>query len=286
MKLVGASDLLARRIIGNEIFENVDVAVIVRALVQKYRHPAVTYDEGLIPLTGKVLTKFTMPFRTLGQALDTLGKALNTQQGVPFGVLPDGRFFFATPEPPTLTLGVNDVQNLALLTVSGDDAITEMTLIALSRASGVNPNVVSVYPAGYGAGTITPGGIVTRGGFTARGVPYQPATYTLKTVASGFESYGLQGAAIVPDGSDVLTRTLPLSDVVSDGFTDIASAMDGSGTTYAQNDGVSRSPYLQFRVPAGANADPVVGMRALYSLDMNGLSASSFPGEITLQYSG
>ncbi|MCD0165967.1 hypothetical protein [Deinococcus sp. 12RED42] len=285
VKLVGASDLLSRRIIGNEIYENVDVAVIVRALVQKYRHPAVAYDETLIPLTGRTLTKFSMPFRKLGQALDTLGKTLDTQRGVPFGVLPDGRFFFATPEPPTLTLGVNDVQNLALLTVSGDDAITEMTLIALSRASGTAPNVVSVYPAGYGAGTITPGGIVTRGGFTARGVPYQPATYTLKTVAAGFETYGLQDAAIVPDGSDVLTRTLPLNDVLNDGFTDIANAMDGSGTTYAQNDGVSRSPYLQFRVPAGANADPVVGMRALYSLDMNGLNASSFPGEITLQYS-
>lgn len=284
MKLVGASDLLARRIIGNEIFENVDVAVIVRALVQKYRHPGVTYDETLIPLTGRILTKFSMPFRTLGQALDTLGKTLNTQRGVPFGVLPDGRFFFATPEPPTLTLGVNDVQNLALLTVSGDDAITEMTLIALSRASGVTPNKVTVYPPGYLAGTITPPTAVARGGFAAYGLPYKPGTYTLKTVAPGFENYGLQGAAIVPDGSDVLTRTLPLSDVVSDGFTDVANATDGSGTTFAQNDGVSRAPYLQFRVPRGVNADPVVGMRALYSLDLNGLTAGSFFGEITLQY--
>ena len=284
MKLVGASDLLARRIIGNEIFENVDVAVIVRALVQKYRHPAVTYDESLIPLTGRVLTKFSMPFRTLGQALDTLGKTLNTQQGVPFGVLPDGRFFFATPEPPTLTLGVNDVQNLGLLTVSGDDAITEMTLIALSRASGTAPNVVAVYPPGYLAGTITPPTAVSRGGFAAAGLPYKPGTYTLKTVAPGFENYGLQGAAIVPDGSDVLTRTLPLSDLVSDGFTDVANAMDGSGTTFAQNDGVSRDPYLQFRVARGVNADPVVGLRILYSLDLNGLNAGSFIGEVTLQY--
>ncbi|GGR63047.1 hypothetical protein GCM10008959_26440 [Deinococcus seoulensis] len=283
VKLVGASDLLTRRVIGNEIFENVDVAVIVRALVQQYRHPAITYDESLIPLTGRTLTKFSMPFRKLGQALDTLGKTLDTERGVPFGVLPDGRFFFATPEPPTLALSVNDVQSLGLLTVSGDDAITEMTLIALSRASGTNPNRVAVYPPGYLAGTIIAYAF-GRGGFSAYGLPYQPGTYTLKATSPGFEDYGLQGAAIVPDGADVLTRTLPLSDLTSSGFTGVANATDGSGTTYAANDGAARAPYLQFRVPVGADADPVVGMRAVYSLDMSGLDASSFYGEITLQY--
>lgn len=282
VNLAGASELLGRTIIGSEVYENVDVALIVRDLVQKYRHPGVTYDESLIPLTGKELTKFSMPFRTLGQALDSLSKTLATT-GVPFGVRPDGRLFFGVPLPAGISVPYAGVKGLALIRVDGTDVITEATLIALSRASGLTPNKTSIYPPHYLDGVITPPEMYAKTGYFTYGLPYKPGTYSLKTVAAGFETHHLQAASIVPDGADVFAYLSTDTQLFTAGFTDAANALDGTDATFAASDG-SASPALQFSQAIGADADPVVGFRLRYSLDTSGFTAAQYTPGVTLQY--
>lgn len=280
--LAGASELLGRTVIGSEVYENIDVALIVRDLVQRYRHPGVTYDETLIPLTGRVLTKFSMPYRTLQQALDSLSKTLATN-GVPFGVRPDGKVFFGVPLPAGISVPYAGVKGLALIRVDGTDVVTEATLIALSRASGLTPNKTSTYPPHYLDGIITPPEVYSKSGYFTYGLPYKPGTYSLKTTAAGFEAYHLQAASIVPDGADVFSYLSTNTQLFTSGYTDAASALDGNDATFASSDG-SANPALQFAQVIGADADPVVGFRLRYSLDTSGYTTDSYSAGVTLQY--
>ncbi|MVN88295.1 hypothetical protein GO986_16235 [Deinococcus sp. HMF7620] len=263
--LIGASTLLDKRVIGSDSFANQDVALIVRALVQAYKHPAITYSEAHIPLTGKVLTTFSLPFRTLRLALETLGKTIDGEQGVPFGVLPDGTFFFGADLVPGQSFAAADLPGLTLLRVSGDDVVTAVTLIALSRPSGASPYRADIYPPGS----------------TDR-LPYRPATYTLKVADSASAGYGLEAAALAPAGLDVFSTPLVGAEYVN-GFDSLVPASDGDRATASTNTGSVQFVELTRSVAPGANTDPMVGLRLLYTLDLSGLG-TAYEARLEVQY--
>jgi hypothetical protein len=284
VNLVGAADLLERRVIGPQVYNNMDVALIARDLISRHRHPALTYDPAAIPLTGKVLSEFTMPWRTLRQALESLGKTIGGDQGVPFGVWPSGVVFFGAPANPPLVLPYSAVsKSLKYLRVSGDDVVTQSYLIALSQAAGTAPSSTRNYPVGY---KVESSGVALTVSEinTSYGVPYKPATYTVLAEDADWASVGAQATHLIPDGADVITTpgvNLPVPQYVG-GLLNSANALDGNVTTYAENDPAEANSYIQFRQEMGVNEDPIIGFRLVYSLTLgNGL----YQNEVTLQYS-
>lgn len=282
VKVAGASDLLARRVIRSDVYKDLDVALIVRDLVQRYRHPAITYDENLIPLTGKVVS-FSQPWLYLSEALATLGKTINPTQGVPLGVLPDGRFFFGAQVTAPLAVAYADVQGLDFLTVNGDEVVTRSYLVALNRASGSAARRTNVFPLGWGADS---GGVVVPGSALVGGAPYRPGAYTLVADDPVHADVGAEAAHIPPTGADVFTgaANLPLtSQFLDSGLSDVPNILDTDLATYASNIENATSIYVQWNQTQGLNADPIVGFRVTYSLDLTGQTAD-WAGEATLYY--
>lgn len=271
--VVGASRLLAARVIGRDTYENVDVAVVVRDLIQKYRHPAITYNPARIPDTGKILSRFRMPWRKLDQVLLSLSKSVAGEKGVPMGVLANGEFFFGVDQAPAVPIAYSSVRDLRYLRVSGDDVVTRNYMLAMSGASGAGYRSLNLLTQTF---TLNSGGAVTStaNAFTST---YQPATYVFMVDDPVHPTYGAEVATLVPSGGDFLTRLAPATLTVnSDGLTDIGSALDGQPATYATNTAGLDYRYARLLQEAGQDAHPMVGIRILYSLSFAGV-----PGEHT-----
>lgn len=260
VNVVGASELLARRVIGPQVYRNLDVGAIARDLVQRHRHPALTYSAAHIPDTGKVLSEFSMPWRTLRQALESLGKAVAGDRGVPFGALPGGEVFFGGQVAPSLPVAFSSVADFKPLRVSGDEVATRSYLIALSRASGSAPSQTTIYPARYEAAS-------SAGSPAQSGLPYRPGTYTLRADDPSHAQIGAEVANLVPDGADVFTNPGAYRGIAvsNQDFVNPDAATDGDGTSYASNSAAASGGYLILRVPQGSAAPPVVGFRLRYS---------------------
>lgn len=282
LNVVGAAELLGRRVIGPEVYLNQDIALIVRDLVQRYRHPALGYSEAYVPLTGKVLSRFSAPWRTLQQALDTLGKCIDGDAGVPFGVLPDGTFFFGFQIAPDTPIPYSSVQGLQWLRVSGDEVVTRSYLIALNKQSGAAWRNSFIYPVGYNFGAENT--VTASGG----GLPYKPGTYVLMADDPDWPELGAQTASLVPDGADVLTTPGAYADapgvtLIVRNYGTPEAARDPNPETYAENTAGTSLAY-QYEHVAGVDAHPFVGFRLLYSLDESRLPAGAYTREITLLY--
>lgn len=280
IKLVGADDLLNRRVIGADVYENMDVGAIARALVQKYRHPGLSFDPALIPDTGKVLSRFSLPWRTLRQALESLGKTIDGQKGVPFGVLPSGAVFFGFQVTSSLPVPYTSAKGLQWLRVNGDEVVTTSYLIAFNRPSGTAPFVTSVYPIGY----VNSSDLITVGsGPSTRGATYHPATYTFKATDPDWADVQAEKANVLPDGADIIRAAgqepLPGPSYYG-GLLNPGNAVDGNPATYAENDPALTFHFLQFNQPKGTDADPIVGFRLVYSLDLTGAATPTSAGAV------
>ncbi|WP_344870045.1 hypothetical protein, partial [Deinococcus aetherius] len=263
----GAGELLGRRIIGAEVYRNLDVGAIARRLVERYRHPALTYNPDLIPDTGKVLETWSLPFRTLRQALKSLGETVAGEKGVPFDVLPDGAVFFGGSLTSATPFAYADVKDFLPLRVTGDEVATRSYLIALSRASGAAPTRTWIFPVDRSGAREGP-----PGSQTSAGLPYAPGTYTLRADDPDYAELEAEVAHLAPDGADVFTSpgAYPGATVVSGGLRSPDAARDGDLSTCADNTPGTASSYLQYDVARGVDAHPVVGFRLTYSLDLTG----------------
>lgn len=257
--VVGASRLLGARVIGRDTYENVDVAVIVRDLVQKYRHPAIRYNAARIPDTGKVLSRFRMPWRKLDQALQSLGKAVAGEKGVPYGVLPNGEFFFGVDQAPAVPVAYSSVTGLKYLRVSGDDVVTRNHMLFMSQPSGLtwtltqNDEEVRTFQNG------------TQTAYTRRGLEYRAAQHIFQVESAEHATYGAETFTIVPSGGTLLARLDPATlTLTSQSFTDVPLALDGNPATAAANlsDGIS---FIALAQAAGVNQNPLMGFRVLYA---------------------
>lgn len=285
VKLDGAYRLLEKRIIGPDVFENMDVGAIARALVERYRHPALAYDPALIPNQGFVLKKFSLPYRKLSQALDTLSKAVGGAQSVPFGVYPDGRVFFARQSGPSPAVAFAEVQGLTWLPVTTDEVVTRAYLVALSQSSGAGRAAARIHPPNYSgnATTVTWSGSSPQFTYQSSGLPYRPATYSSVAADPNFPDTQWEAAALAPAGADLFT------DVVSS-LQPQVTAMRGSPNsstpdeiTFAASDGTGANSSLQYEQAAGVDANPVIGFRVVYSLAL-GLQSRDFHAEVTQAY--
>lgn len=283
---VGARELLGRRVIGRDKYTNYDVGAIARDLAMNYRHPALRFDPALIPDTGRVLSEFTMPWRTLEQALDTLSKSVGGDRPLPFGVQADGRIFFGNFSDATLELSVAELSDLQWLRVSGDEVVTSSYLIALNKLSGTEPLRIGNYPIGYVEDSDF---IITRPtatGISRYGAKYDPATYVMRADDPNWSGLQTEAANLVPDGADVLNAPgvgIPSPSYLI-GLVNPAALSDGDPATFAQNDPAAADHIAQYNLPIGASSDPVIGFRLVYSLSLAGY-AGEWKGEATLEYS-
>lgn len=285
LNVVGAAELLARRVIGPEVYLNQDIALIVRDLVQRYRHPALVYNETYVPMTGKVLSRFSAPWRTLQQALDTLGKCIDGDVGVPFGVLPDGTFFFGFQLAPDTPVPYSSVQGLQWLRVSGDEVVSRSYLIALNKQSGTGYRDSFIYPVGYDFGSQGNNIVTSAGG----GLPYKPGTYVLMAEDPDWLDLGAQTASLVPDGADVLTTPGSYANAAGvtlavNNYSNAEAARDPDPATWAQNTEGTFTSY-QYQHDVDADVNPFVGFRLLYGFDDERLPPGGYVREVTLQYS-
>lgn len=279
---VGARELLSRRVIRNDVFVNQDVGTIARTLVLRYAHPALIYDPDLIPNTGRVLSEFRMPWRTLEQALDTLSKSVGDAQPLPFGVRADGRVFFGRFSAETVDLSMADLTDLQWLRVSGDEVVTRSYMVALSRLSGTPPGTIQHYPLGYQEveGQAPPDDL----GVKQFGAAYTPATYVLQTDDLDWNDLDLEAANLVPDGADVIAAPGGVLPERADGLVDAANFRDGDPATFAANDGAASNHDVLYNLPEGVSANPVIGCRLVYSLDKGAL-AGRIGDSVSLYYS-
>ncbi|MFD2610168.1 hypothetical protein ACFSR9_12065 [Deinococcus taklimakanensis] len=287
VNLVGAAELLDRRVIGNDAYKNVDVGAIARDLVSRFRHPALAFDPAFIPNTGKILSEFTMPWRTLRQALESLGKSIDGDRGVPFGVLPSGVVFFGAQIGAAVPVSYASVKDLQWLRVSGDEVVTQSYMIALTQAAGARASTTAVWPIGYNDGD---GGMVFRSGTApvTLGLPYKPGTYTLLAEDPDWAHVQAEVANLIPDGADVINTpgvNVP-APAVTAGLLNIANALDGDATTAAENDPEGGLYTIQFEQERGVDEDPIIGFRLLYSLDQSGVTSTTgmWNNEVTLYY--
>jgi hypothetical protein len=253
--VAGAVQLLSRRTVDGTVYKNMDVGAIVRDLISRFRHPAISYDAALIPDTGHILETFSVPYLSLDKALDTLSKSV---PGVtlPFGVLGDGRFYFGGTPAVSPPLAYSELNDMNWLQVSADDVVTEATLIGLTNASGAAPMFRWATSEPYGASV-------------SLTVPYVNATLTGTVMDAEHAAYLAQVAAIPPAGADLLTYSHEpagyTQHVVNEQF-----SRDGDPSTYAQNEVApagsgTYAMTLTYDVPAGV--DGLVGYRLLYSTD-------------------
>lgn len=260
---VGCSALLYRRVIGQDTYQNVDVAVIVRDLIQKYRHPAITFNAARIPDTGKILTSFRMPWRPLGKALELLAKTVAGENGVPFGVLPSGEFFFGADQTPSVPIPYSAVSGLKYLRVSGDEVITSNYMVFLTRPAGTPYSRVEQYRK---ITTRDSGGAVT----DVREEPqytYVPATYIYRADDPDAALYGLETATLVPGGADIFSP-VPNASLTANGtnLTNPGNVLDGDTATFAAHaDGAYFSEFV-LQQAAGLAAPQITGFRARYRL--------------------
>lgn len=279
---VGASELLTRRVIGPEVFENVDIAVIVRALLEKYRHPAITYDPTHVPMTGRVLRRFSMPWRKLWHALEALGKSIDGDRGVPFGVLPDGRFFFGFDLAPAVPIAYRDVKDLQYLRVNGNDAVTRNYMLTLSRASGTPYERATFATEEYlldsGRSLLSESRQVT--------ASYQPGTHVFMVDEPAYADAKLENATLIPAGADFLTPLDPATLTLDTaGMLNTPQVLDSDLATYAENDPAAQYRHLTLQQDANLDQNIMVGFRVVYSLDLSSISGGDYAPFAWLRYS-
>ncbi|MGY2892473.1 hypothetical protein [Deinococcus sp. UYEF24] len=260
--VAGAVQLLSRRVVDGTVYKNQDVGAIVRDLISRFRHPAITYDASLVPDTGHVLETFSVPYLSLDKALDTLSKSV---PGVtlPFGTLGDGRFYFGGTPAISPPLAYSELNDMNWLQVSADDVVTEATVIGLTNASGAAPM--------FRRATVRPSA-----GGPPLDAPYINATLTGTVVDAEHAAYQAQVAAIPPAGADLLTYSHEPAGYTQHVVNEQLSR-DSDPSTYAQNEiaPAGSNTYamtLTYDVPAGP--DGLVGYRLLYSTDHSDAAGS------------
>ena len=141
---VGAIELLRQRLMDLKTYAKQDVARIVRSIIYRLRHPAISYDIARVRDTGGVVNLGRSVLVPLYNVISDLAK---TAGGVEWGVDSSGVFFFNEAGRTTII----DYENHGLnwLPIEGEEVVSN---VALLMALTVQPKDARAWSGYYGAG--------------------------------------------------------------------------------------------------------------------------------------